>query len=434
VTKAQAINDELPPERRASFFELVLYPIEACATVNELYIAAGRNQLYAVQGRRSANLEADEARRLFAQDAALTDAYNHQLLNGRWNHMMDQTHIGYTYWNQPVLNSMPAVHSVQPAETPSMGIAVEGSTFAFTGQGGELALPAFDSLNQQVHTIDVFNMGVGSFTYTANSDAPWVQLSNGSGVVDVQQRVSVSIDWTKAAVGANVAAIHISQQNGGSCNVRVLALKPEAISRATLQGFIEAGGSVSIEAEHTTRRESTDAKDAMHWEVLPNYGETLSAMTLFPVDAPSASDPARSAKLGYQIYFTDSGAFNAEFVLAPTLDFVPGRGLRFAVSVDDGAPQLVDALAHNTEQDWEKAVSDGVRRVTIPLTIGAAGYHTLKVHAIDPGLVLEKMILTQERQRAGRAGPPSEKSYLGLPESFHSGLSSPVAINDVRRP
>ena len=47
-------------------------------------------------GNPQANVEADEVRALFAQDAALSDEYNHKLNNGKWDHMMDQTHIGYT--------------------------------------------------------------------------------------------------------------------------------------------------------------------------------------------------------------------------------------------------------------------------------------------------------------------------------------------------
>ena len=43
------------------------------------------------------------------QDAAITRDYNETLAGGKWNHMMDQTHIGYTYWKQPVRNAMPAV-------------------------------------------------------------------------------------------------------------------------------------------------------------------------------------------------------------------------------------------------------------------------------------------------------------------------------------
>jgi hypothetical protein len=33
----------------------------------------------------------------YAADSALASTY-HKLLGGKWNHMMDQTHIGYTTW------------------------------------------------------------------------------------------------------------------------------------------------------------------------------------------------------------------------------------------------------------------------------------------------------------------------------------------------
>ncbi len=161
AAEAKALGEQLPPETRAAYFELVAYPIEASATVNQIYIAAGRNNLWAEQGRRSAN---DAARQLFAEDAALTDEYNHTLLGGKWNDMMDQTHIGYTFWNEPPLNSMPAVHEVQPLRSPRMGVAVEGSRLALNGGGGfPLTLPGFDSLNQQTRMLTLFNMGTGSY-------------------------------------------------------------------------------------------------------------------------------------------------------------------------------------------------------------------------------------------------------------------------------
>ncbi len=68
--RAETINQELPDDRRAAYFELVLYPLKASAIVNELYITAGSNHLYATQGRATTNDLANQARDLFAEDAA----------------------------------------------------------------------------------------------------------------------------------------------------------------------------------------------------------------------------------------------------------------------------------------------------------------------------------------------------------------------------
>jgi hypothetical protein len=64
IDRAEAVNRQLSPQYRDAFFELVLYPLKASAIVNQLYITAGRNHLYATQGRVSTNDLADQARSL----------------------------------------------------------------------------------------------------------------------------------------------------------------------------------------------------------------------------------------------------------------------------------------------------------------------------------------------------------------------------------
>jgi hypothetical protein len=186
-----------------------------------------------------------------------------------------------------------------------------------------------------------------------------------------------------------------------------------------------------MEAADTTSRTADGAgEQSMRWVELPGYGATKSAMTVFPVTA--ASEMNSGTSLDYRMYLYDSGDFELQLTLAPTLNFVPGRGLRFAVSVDDGitpadksagdpdGPRtIVDALEHSSEKDWAQAVSDGVRRVTVPLKIAAPGYHTLKVWAVDPALVVERLVVSHGANGANGSLKPS---YLGPPESFHAGV------------
>ena len=87
--------------------------MKASAQVTQLYMTAGKNHLYAKQGRASTNDVAAEARALFQADAELSAKYNHKLADGKWNHMMDQTHIGYTSWNEPPKNVMPEVKELK---------------------------------------------------------------------------------------------------------------------------------------------------------------------------------------------------------------------------------------------------------------------------------------------------------------------------------
>ncbi len=406
--RAERVYQLISEDKRDAFFELVLYPTKASAIVNELYITAGKNHLYAAQGRVSANDLAQKARTLFAADAALSYEYNHTLAHGKWNHMMDQTHIGYTFWNEPPLNAMPAVTEVQHLAGPVMAVNVEGTPIASSRDSGVIALPSFDVFNQQTYFFDVFNRGTAPFEFFASADQPWIKLSETSGKVVKEERLLVSIDWAGVSEGENDGAVTLTQKDGAEFHLRVKALKPSVPATDSVQGFIESNHCVSMEAEHFTG--ATSAGE-VHWDKIPGFGETLSGMTIFPVTAPSMDLSQPAPILEYRMYLFDGGEFHVEAILAPTLNFVPGRGLRFAISFDDQSPRIVDALEGNSETNWEQAVSDGVRKTISTLSVDRPGYHTLKFRMVDPGVVLEKLVVSQ-------GALPT--SYLGPPESYRS--------------
>ena len=189
TAKAEQISRALPENARDAFFELVLHPTKASAQVTELYVTAGKNRLYASQGRASTNDLAARTKALFQADADLSAYYNHTLANGKWNHMMDQTHIGYTYWQEPRQNSMPSVKEIELPAAAEMGVAVEGSTSAWPGAEGDPVLPAFDVFNQQRRYVDVFNKGQAPFEFAATTSAPWIVLSPAHGTIEREQQL-----------------------------------------------------------------------------------------------------------------------------------------------------------------------------------------------------------------------------------------------------
>lgn len=108
LQKAETINSRLPAEYKDAFYQLVLHPVKASSNLQELYTTVALNNRSAFLHQPKTNMLADKAKQLFINDSLITLEY-HRLNNGKWNHMMDQTHIGYTYWQQPPVNKMPAV-------------------------------------------------------------------------------------------------------------------------------------------------------------------------------------------------------------------------------------------------------------------------------------------------------------------------------------
>ena len=197
AARAEEIQNELPEEMHDAFYDLVLFPVKASALVNELYVTAGKNALYASQGRALTNEMAERTEALFQADTMLMGYYNRTFAGGKWNHFMDQAHLGYTNWADPPFNSLRAIKlsRTEVPEAASMGVAVEGSDKSWPGEKTLPALPQFDIFNRQERYIEVFNKGTEPFEYSVTTDNPWIILSHTGGTVTGEQRIGIRVDW-----------------------------------------------------------------------------------------------------------------------------------------------------------------------------------------------------------------------------------------------
>jgi hypothetical protein len=416
VAEAERIDAELPDEYRDAFYQLVLYPTKASATVAEIYLAAGRNRLYARQGRSSANDQAERVRQLFQQDQQLSDAY-HRLAGGKWDHMMSQSHIGFTSWNDPETNIMPEVRELEIPPIASIGVAIEGSEHAWPGETESAMLPAFDSLNRQTRWMDVFRRGDQSFSFEATADQPWVQLSATSGTVDQDQRLWVRINWDTIPVGEQGATVTVSRADGESVSVQLNAVRSGRFTRENVDAFGGLTGPTAFAAESTT---NNVAAGGVHWERIPDYGRGPSGMAVFPVTAESVVLPANSPRMEYRVLIAEAGDIQVDLITGIALNLQPDRGVRVAVSFDDEEPQILDAFDGQSFadpsqrgdtsappiRDWHTWVKDNARTQTSSHSISEPGVHTLKVWMVDPGVVVEKIVVHDGNHHDSYLGPP----------------------------
>jgi hypothetical protein len=146
----------------------------------------------------------------------------------------------------------------------------------------------------------------------------------------------------------------------------------------------------------------------IRWQRIPEMGRALSAMTPFPVTASSRVPGGESPRLEYRMHLFSAGRVKVNAYLSPTLD-IHARGLRYAVSFDEEPPQSVNLCEDTSTQAWEKAVAENIKVGATEHTLDNPGAHVLKFWMVDPGVVLQKIVVD-----AGGLRP----SYLGPPESF----------------
>jgi hypothetical protein len=402
AAKAAKVNELIPDSYRDAYYQLVLYPIEAAANLYNLYHANAKNQLYAKQGRAMANLLADSVRYYYEKDSLMTEFFHTKMADGKWNHMMAQTRIGYTYWQQPAFNVIPKTERVSVLNGAHPDMLVEGQTTAYSAESN--SLPEFDVFSQPSYFVELFNKGDEPFKYSLKSKQKWVKFSSAKGVIDNQERIFVSIDWAIAPVGVNEAVIYV-KAGKRSMDVQLSAWNPSTAQLAEIKGFIETNGYVSIESSNYSKLNETDD---ISWLVIPDIGRTLDGVVAQPYMVEEQV-PGEGPSIDYEVYLRTPGTVKVHAYFSPTLNYPGDEGLHYGISFDKDAPVVVNAHADESDGAWYQMVGNKSMVHTTEHSIESAGAHTLKYHMVSPGLVLQKIVVDNGGLKS---------SYLGPEESF----------------
>ena len=315
LAAAEKINNNLSSEYQDAFFQLVLHPVKACANLNELYYNVALNREAYKRKYLSANDYADKVKNLYTNDSLITIQY-HQLKNGKWNHMMDQTHIGYTYWQQPPKQKMPDVK--------------------YISKDSVIKEPA------------KYNSLVGTASVPADA-------------------------------------------------------KPNS--------FYEIEDYISIDASHFTRAVNTNE---ITWKVLPDHGRTNDAITTFPVTSAIEKISANSAHLEYEIYTDSQDSLKINAYFSPTLNYYnTDEGLQYAISIDNEEPQVISINKedrHTGPGIWNKWVGENIIIKTSKHKISQPGKHIVKYWMVNPGVVLQKIVLDFGGVKPSYLGPPETRT------------------------
>jgi hypothetical protein len=439
ASDAQAVYDSLDSESKPPFYEMVLQPVLGGEVVTQIYIGAAKNNHFAEQKRNSANNVAQAVLDSFQMDHALTQRY-HDLLGGKWNHILDQTHLGYDYWQQPMRNALPPLAWVQEMETSlagNIGVGVEASNATVSGDdnyhalsSNTLVLPPMDPYGPKTRWIDIFARGTTGCGWIVTPWEEYVIATPSTGTTGgnngTDTRVCISVDWSKAPAAPNTTTVNLNITS--SCpnwgNYAPPQVQVPIVSTAIphgFTGFVESDGHLAIEAEHTS---SSTEVNGVSYLTLPNYGRTLSGVTLIPALAATQS-PGEGPVLEYNIYtFTSTSNATVTLYLSPSLNQNGAvRPLRYAIAFDNERMQEIqfvpDASDGNLPDGWTGAVSDAVwglssgNSTTTVHDLSEAGEHTLKIWCLEPAVVIQKIVVD-----LGGVRP----SYLGPPESFRAGV------------
>ena len=279
---AKALRSKMPNDMHDAFDQLIGFPVAAMANIYNMYYAHAMNIELEKRGSAQANLWADKVEQFFKKDAELTDDYNKRIAGGKWNHMMDEIHIGYTSWNGPRHNICPKVRRVTA-----------------------------DNVNE-----------------------------NAENEIVIKKNEDVVI--------------------------------------------LEA-------SDFTEKKDAANAK----WQVIPDFGIFKDAVALFPYTVPTDGS---ALSYGFELK-NNRNTPKAFLMMAPTFPFNSGRGQRIEIWLDgqvvktiniNEASRFIINAFHDQNYEWEKT---RINKQVLNLPNLDAGKHTITIKPLDPGVVLERIVI-----------------------------------------
>ncbi len=398
--QAKNMRKQIASNDQAAFYQLVYYPVVSASYMNRKFIYRDKSHYYGLQNRLSAKDYANKSVAMYDSILLETEYYNLKLSAGKWNQMMSMAPRKLPVFLPPVL---PAIN---PSHTGGWGLAPEGLDLGDSSSpanpGKTLSLPQFDNLNGQQYFIDIFLKDSTAVPWTATTSVPWIKLSATKGTLlpkagSNETRLMVSVDWNKAPVNQTQEAQIIFSGNGKQQGVKVVAKKPPGLPMTSADYFIENNGYVSMHAGHYTNIQQGKLGG---WNVLPGLGyagESLQSKAVSIEDTLHLTDTAwirRNASFAeYDFFtFTEAPAALTVFTL-PTHPLHGAFSMRYAVSVDNGPIQIVDFKTFGRSEEWKQNVLKNRASKTIQLANLPKGAHILKVYSIDPGVILDAMLI-----------------------------------------
>lgn len=364
---AKGILDALPEEKKAAFFELVYYPVKGASLYNHEMLIGQKNRWYARQGRSLTNALATDVRLYHDSLALLTASYN-GLLDGKWDGMM--TAPGFL----PEVQLSPT-QTIQLPQAANMEI--------------QDMLTRFDRNEPSVQYFELYNTGRLPFDWKATTSHDWIVLNKTEGRVDLQDRISVSIDWAALPAGSQAHGI-ITLTDGiqtkqipvNASGANVISLSPVAYQRKK-----EVGG--------------------IRFQAIRGLGYSNAALQL----GNALHDSGDGSYVEYDFDVQEAGDVTIHTYMLPLFPIDTHHSTRYGVQVDDQACVLHHNDVKEYSMEW---ASNVIRNTAINQTtvrIDRPGKHTLRIYSVDPGMILQKIIIDAGGLKKSYIGPQIQERY-----------------------
>jgi hypothetical protein len=382
MSKADEINKNIPDDRKDAYFELVTYPVNGAAYMNQKFLYAQKSRLFAKFDLPVANDYASLSRKAYDSIKILTEKYNQGIANGKWKYIMSMTPRDLPVFQLPELP--------EEIKSDKKGVLVwlEGKSEPLQDQLQDTLL-TFNPYSASHHFIQLFNKSAGPVKWQVKTNKDWIRLNKRSGSLRNEDRIEVSVNWKMLPLTAREGRLTIDTED--TSYEIIIPVAPPVKGSMPLNAVVEQDGHVFIQAYQFIKKQEY-SKDHQ-WTPIQQLGYSDSAYAILPI-LKEDTKGNNSAYLEYGFYTYSKGPAEITVFTIPTLPVNDSAGMRLALSVDGGQKQMISYKTEDRSEEWKQNVLSNHARCVLKYDFSTPGCHRIKIYPIDPGVVLDQIMIS----------------------------------------
>lgn len=403
------VMEALCKEEQEAYYSMFHFSAMAGMNLVKMHLYAGKNAHYANQGRPVANRYADLVKECLKKDKEYADEFG-VFKDKKWDGMQLAAHIGFTKWNEDGWRN-PVISYIEPVNKPRMSVSRADDTFVAVKNYGEpmsvLVKDFCDAGCEQVE-IELSNDGVGSYHFEVEpKELPdWLQVSEMSGEVECLKKLTLCCKREKLTQEKEEIRLLISDGDTVvAVDVAAGKLDEEKLPKNT---FLPQNGRIVMNARHFASKKDV-AKGS--FAVIDEYGKYGFGVKVFPSTA-AFTEAEDKPGVTYQFYLEQEGDYKVELLTAPNNSVENKKSVSVMVDNNRGIRKKVTLLpdtyraGENSDPVWAAGVLDQIHCAAVELPF-ESGVQKLTIEALDPGVVLEMILISPvgQKRAAGYLGP-----------------------------
>ena len=177
VEMSKAVETQIPERLKDAHFQLIAYPVEGAASMNEKTLCAYKSRVLASQGNLEALTFADKSNAAYQNIIGLTNKYNKEIANGKWDGMMNYAPRGRSYFyeaNAADANSI----SRNPVPADDLGTekVISADKFTKKNEAG-FSIQKMNGLGTSASAMTVWPLNLKTYEQADITSAPYLEYN-----------------------------------------------------------------------------------------------------------------------------------------------------------------------------------------------------------------------------------------------------------------